>query len=179
LFSIENRAIPQTGENIPFLLNNLSTESYTFAFNVQNFEATDELFLKDNYTGELIPIQHGESQIEFTADASIQESIDILRFELVFGNISLSNDEFTSENQIQIFPNPVNDVMNISLANSVTEKNISIEIYDVLGKEALQVNANFNENNNYKVDTKSLNSGVYFVKIGLGTKNHVIKFIKL
>ena len=69
LFSIENRAIPQTGENIPFLLNNLSTESYTFAFNVQNFEATDELFLKDNYTGELIPIQLGESQIEFTADA--------------------------------------------------------------------------------------------------------------
>ncbi|GGE38659.1 hypothetical protein GCM10010832_18670 [Psychroflexus planctonicus] len=179
LFSIENRAVPQTGENIPFLLNNLSTDSYTFTFNVQNFNSDDELFLKDNYTEELIPIQHAHSEIEFTADASIQESVNILRFELVFGNVTLSDNEFTFAEQVQVYPNPVEDIINISIANTLAKENVQIEIYNVVGKQISQTKVNFEENSNYKLNASDLNSGMYFIKINLGSKNHVRKFIKL
>ncbi|GGE02672.1 T9SS type A sorting domain-containing protein [Psychroflexus salis] len=179
LFSIENRALPQIGENIPFLLNNLSTASYTFTFNVQNFNTDDELFLKDNYTGELIPIQLGNTEIEFTADANIQESLDILRFELVFGNVTLSNEDFNLVEDMRIHPNPVKDQINISVSNSLSETDLKIEVYDVLGRQVMQTTATFTEDKSYPIDATDLKSGIYFLKLDIRSKNQIAKFIKL
>ncbi|MCB9360554.1 MAG: T9SS type A sorting domain-containing protein [Flavobacteriales bacterium] len=64
-----------------------------------------------------------------------------------------------NNNNIQLYPNPVQNTLNISGVS----KNTTINVYDVAGKLVLQDNV-INQNL-HVVPTTSLNTGIYFVKI--------------
>jgi len=72
-----------------------------------------------------------------------------------------------------VYPNPVNDVLNIS----ISENNTSISIYDVIGKTVSEMEL-INGNNILNIEI--LNAGVYFYSIkrngvSIETKQLVIK----
>ncbi len=83
---------------------------------------------------------------------------------------SLNNIDFEKSSEIIIFPNPVQDILNIQTQESIKE----IAVYDVLGKKVAisQITSN-------SIDVSNLAKGLYFVKvIGLENKNFTSKFIK-
>jgi len=67
-----------------------------------------------------------------------------------------------------IFPNPANDKITILYK---ADKNFEAVIFDVLGRNVLQVKTNFNTNNEFDVDVSNLRSGLYFLNLRNGKKN--------
>ena len=66
-----------------------------------------------------------------------------------------TNDVEFANNTISLYPNPAQEVLNVSSANSITK----IEVYDLLGKKVAS-------NNNAKnVNVAALGKGVYVVKV--------------
>lgn len=76
-------------------------------------------------------------------------------------------------NTIQLFPNPVNDVLTIKIDNNYTDFNI--KIYDILGR--IQLSKTINTNDNTLI-VNHLEKGTYFVEIKNNTFNTIKKLIK-
>jgi len=78
---------------------------------------------------------------------------------IVFDNIvpsALGTADFGyANNTISLYPNPAQEVLNISSSNSITK----IEVYDLLGKK---VASNINASN---VNVADLGKGAYIVKV--------------
>ncbi len=91
-----------------------------------------------------------------------------------FTNQSLSNDDFDSLNNISLYPNPTNGILNIS-ANPVLGSPKNVTIYNNLGQIVKTVNANSNE---FSVDTANFSSGVYFIKLDFNNNSKTLRFIK-
>ena len=91
---------------------------------------------------------------------------------IVFDNTAptLGTTDFgTANNTISLYPNPAQEVLNVSSANNITK----IEVYDMLGKKVAS-------NNNAKnVNVAALGKGVYVVKVAQENGSVVAKrFIK-
>jgi CubicO group peptidase (beta-lactamase class C family) len=71
--------------------------------------------------------------------------------------------------EINVFPNPVNNQLNIFGFN---KSNYAIEIYNTIGQVQLSVN-NINT-----VDVSDLAKGIYFVKIQVENQSKIMKFVK-
>ncbi|WP_445722620.1 T9SS type A sorting domain-containing protein [Flavobacterium sp.] len=85
----------------------------------------------------------------------------------------LSNDDFNSSSaNISIYPNPVNDVLNISSPDFELQ---SITVTDINGRIVKDNKAN---NTNVEMNVSDLNSGVYFINVKTIDGSVVKKFIK-
>lgn len=80
-----------------------------------------------------------------------------------------------NETQLEIFPNPVADVLNFSLKNDDTASPIEVKIFDVNGREFLQ-KTKFNQANS--VNVSGLTAGVYFLVVTKGEQTGVGRFLK-
>jgi hypothetical protein len=78
----------------------------------------------------------------------------------VFSNRVLSTGDFKTKSAFSLYPNPLNNVLNISTVNG---KSYKFTIYDATGKIMLtkEINTAFKA----KVDVKHLPSGMYFAKL--------------
>lgn len=75
-----------------------------------------------------------------------------------------------------LFPNPSSDVINLAFDNIVSEQ-ITIEIYDVLGKLNKIDNISV-ANTKVSIDISSLSRGIYIIKAYFGNSISVQRFIK-
>lgn len=90
---------------------------------------------------------------------------------LYFIDTTLSNAEF-EQNTLVIFPNPVENMLQIGNTNTV--QIIKIQVYDSLGRNITSLNSNF-EN----IDTSNLSSGSYLLEITfINNTKKTLKFIK-
>lgn len=82
----------------------------------------------------------------------------------------LSTNEVEKSN-VLVHPNPVKDVLNLSYDKKIT----TVSIYNLAGQEVITkvVNAN-----SCKIDTSSLLSGNYILKMTFGTEEKTLKIIK-
>ncbi|WP_170152896.1 T9SS type A sorting domain-containing protein [Ulvibacter antarcticus] len=87
----------------------------------------------------------------------------------VEGAIGATND-FAADN-FKVYPNPVQDILNISSKVSVD----TVTVYDVLGKVVLQAQPGVISP---KVDMSALSSGAYLVQVTIGDASKTIKVIK-
>ena len=74
---------------------------------------------------------------------------------IVFDNTLGSADFGNTKNTISLYPNPANDVLNISSSNSITK----IEVFDMQGRNVAS------NNNASNVNVAALGKGVYIVKV--------------
>ena len=74
---------------------------------------------------------------------------------------------------VLVYPNPVNDVLNISTSNFTTES--TIVIYSALGQKVLETKAS---SPSISIPISELTSGVYFCRINSGIQNTTKTFIK-
>ncbi|RMA66391.1 T9SS type A sorting domain-containing protein [Ulvibacter antarcticus] len=79
-------------------------------------------------------------------------------------------DDFSPTN-FSVYPNPVQDVLNIRTVTSID----AIAIYDILGKLVLTTTP---DTISSTMDVSSFNAGVYLVKVTIGGASKVVKVIK-
>jgi hypothetical protein len=86
----------------------------------------------------------------------------------------------TGENEIgprfSVYPNPFTSELQIKLSKNMSD--ISLRIYDVLGKEVLSKYVKNETSSVYISDLKNFDSGVYFINISSGTYNSTQKIIR-
>lgn len=96
-----------------------------------------------------------------------QKGFGILNFGNTLAKLS-STDEISLSKHFKIYPNPVKDILNFQ----TSEKIISVELYDSLGRKAQDLKPTLNNN------LSKLLPGVYYLKVKTEKENYVEKFIK-
>ncbi|WP_171973130.1 VPS10 domain-containing protein [Saccharicrinis aurantiacus] len=92
--------------------------------------------------------------------------------------ISNSVSESSFEKSIVIFPNPVNDICNLSFGISKSS-NVSISVYDVMGSKTLSFEyRNVINANELAFSTKDLATGFYFISIVIDDTMYTKQFLK-
>ena len=92
-----------------------------------------------------------------------------------FSNTALSTNNFNALEQITLYPNPTNGILNINIPNGLELPN-SIEIHNSLG-QTLSKKAVSREND-LALDVSNLNTGVYFITIQKDSEKSTLRFIK-
>lgn len=72
----------------------------------------------------------------------------------------------------KLYPNPADEIFAIELPNNV--ENISVKIFDVLGKEVMEKEISKLEN---KINTSNLSPGNYLVKVMFDDKSYTTSLI--
>ncbi len=115
-------------------------------------------------TASLLP----DTTVQLVIEARMNAGAEAFYFDnIVFEAVLGVNDE--DNNRFAMFPNPANDIVNISSTESGTK---TVAVFDVLGK--LVVNAELGGDT---LDISNLNSGVYIVKITQGTATTTKKLV--
>ncbi|MDP2363633.1 MAG: T9SS type A sorting domain-containing protein, partial [Ignavibacteria bacterium] len=83
-----------------------------------------------------------------------------------------------TKSELLIFPNPVEDFLEISEPSEGSAN--AIKIFNVFGEEILKISDSNNSqfpipNSQFRINVSGLPSGMYFVRIG----NKVSKFVKI
>ncbi|TDP03042.1 T9SS type A sorting domain-containing protein [Flavobacterium sp. 245] len=86
---------------------------------------------------------------------------------------ALGRQDFEFSEYFNIYPNPVQDILNIDSKNTIQKK--SMQIFDVLGQTIISV---LNAENVSKIDVSKLQSGNYILKISSDRGSSSFKFIK-
>ncbi|WP_091429964.1 DUF7619 domain-containing protein [Flavobacterium degerlachei] len=86
---------------------------------------------------------------------------------------TLGTQDFQFLDYFSVYPNPVNDILNIGTKNTIELKSISI--YDMLGQLVIAVP---NAQNISKADVSKLSKGNYFLKMNTDKGTSSFKFIK-
>ena len=87
-------------------------------------------------------------------------------------NSTLSNNNFDNNTKIDIYPNPVNEILNLDLSNNELIERLSI--YDVTGKTVLEIK----DISNHQINVSSLEKGVYIIDIKTQIGSFKEKFVK-
>jgi ligand-binding sensor domain-containing protein len=77
----------------------------------------------------------------------------------------------TNENLVNLYPNPVQDVLHINLSGKAGE----LQVFDIFGECLLQKQITENENS---VDVSCLGSGIYFVRVMYGKQIFTERIVK-
>lgn len=83
---------------------------------------------------------------------------------------TLSTPDITTS-EFKVFPNPTNNVWNISSANLIND----VAVFDILGKQVISLSPNSNE---AVIDASSLKTGVYMARIEGENGAKTIKLVK-
>ena len=89
---------------------------------------------------------------------------------------ALSTNDLNSSLNLKLFPNPVNDILNITFFTNYNE-NVELYIFDFMGKVVFRnsLKVNNHEFNLYRLNTESFNPGIYSIKIGDLTSKFLVK----
>lgn len=121
-----------------------------------NFQQTGIWY--DYFTGNSMEVSNTSSQIELQAGEYhiyTTKQLDTPQVLAINDNVDGSN------NNIDVFPNPANEEVNINLYNSKNNK-ITIELYNLEGKLIKQLS---NYENTTSINISDLSKGVYIIKI--------------
>ncbi|NBC56972.1 MAG: T9SS type A sorting domain-containing protein, partial [Bacteroidetes bacterium] len=105
--------------------------------------------------------------VEFTSDFTINTT----GWDITVSCVSLSTNEF-SKNEVSVYPNPVDNLLNISSKTALSQ----LIIYDIKGK--IVSKKSLNQELDTKMDLGSLGSGVYFIKLISENSSIVKRVIK-
>jgi len=108
------------------------------------------------------------ANIFFDYNSAITTNVPTTKIEQALGN-----KDFLFEKYLVVYPNPVNDVLNVTVKEDIELS--SIQIYNVLGQLILVVP---NPKNIENINVSNLNTGNYFIKIVSNKGNSSTKFIK-
>jgi Secretion system C-terminal sorting domain len=109
--------------------------------------------------------------IAVTDPNSIQNTA-VRPYKMVNGVCSaLANEDFEFKNNIQLFPNPVKDILNIQSKTNIE----NIAVFDTNGRLLFQSNQ---KNDNVSLNLDFLATGFYSIKISSKDNSYTQKFIK-
>ncbi len=142
---------------------------------IENFDAGVFIYLKDNYKNTLTDLRKTNQYI-FTIDGNAASTANG-RLEVIFTNKNMGINDIKNTNQlvVNLFPNPVNESLNILVQNG-TFTQAEIAIYTVTGVE---IEKQLMIGNSKTFSVQNLSSGTYFLKINdVNGFTKTIKFVK-
>ena len=156
--SIEKRQLPQEQDEIQLYTDNYQVTDYLWQINISNINR--EAFLYDAYLDTETPLlEDGTTDVVFTIDENIPESIDPWRFSLRFGQETLSNPDLEFTN-LRIYPNPVTDY-SFSISGLAYKDNTELKVFDMLGRLVYKSTQDITEKT-LKINLdKTFQAGVY------------------
>ncbi|MFY8107731.1 MAG: T9SS type A sorting domain-containing protein, partial [Bacteroidia bacterium] len=163
---------------VPLGLNGVfNGGSYELKFSNQNTFSNSEVYLKDKFINKTYDLK-SINNLTFTVTTD-SNSFGENRFELIFSKSAtgLNNELSSNNNNFIVFPNPANNLLNLSLTTT-KEDNYSYSIFNQLGAEVSNGNLDFNSKRTHALNIENLNSGVYFIQVKNGKSTQTIKFIK-
>lgn len=177
MYCAKSSSILQHGETSALYINiEVGIESeMSFYYKVSSEANFDKLFFKvdgvekDNWSGEvswtqtsytLAPGSH-ELRWEYTKDASVSHNLDCAWIDNVVlpASTIITGIKTVVEKNITIYPNPVNDVLNVQLGDVQSD----VELFNSLGQSVRHYG---NISGDVQINVADLDAGIYFVKIG-------------
>lgn len=148
----------------------LTNVEYVFARSVLNLQDSDN----DGILNYIDNDDDGDGILTINEDANnnnnpMDDDADGDGIPNFLENSSLSNQDFTTQNNISIYPNPASNILNIE--NKTQETITNISIYSIKGDLVMQSKSN-------TIAVSDLQNGVYFVKIELNKTVLNYKFVK-
>ena len=93
-------------------------------------------------------------------------------------NRLLATSEIKARQDIVLYPNPTNNILNIKIQIQIQNIKLQIRIYDLSGKEMFS--KIFNRNKKIeKLDLSHFKKGVYLLHINMVDKNQVYQIVKI
>ncbi|PRX15349.1 fibronectin type III domain-containing protein [Nonlabens ulvanivorans] len=179
LLTVERRTLPSVNECLELNITNYLTTAYTINATVDVLPGLTA-YLKDNFTGAMTELVQGTSTaVDFTVDMNNAQSLDALRFELVFQVVTLSNEDVAFGSNLSIYPNPVKgDTVTINIGNASVEK-AQVQVFNTLGQQVMSNDYNNLSNGVIELSNLSdLSNGVYIINISSGDATTTLRFIK-
>ncbi|PKG42213.1 S8 family serine peptidase [Psychroflexus sp. MES1-P1E] len=156
------------------------TEYFPWKLDLENL--TSPAIKGDNTvdTVEIINIDNSSNDtytVEVSHKGTLDDETQVVSI-IVTGITSstLSSENFTTEST-SFWPNPVKDNLNISSKDFGFSNEVSVSIYDIMGREILSV-SDFNNPNALSVDLSSLSNGVYIANLIDGQHSIQSRIIK-
>lgn len=123
----------------------------------------------------IVPTQNGYYSVWVSNDGCMASS-DAYLYEAVVNTTGLSQNAVLSS--LQILPNPVKDELTLIIGAKMTAE-IQVNIVDGLGRVVYSSQVNVAEQENrFKISTKNLSAGVYYVELKNEKGSTQYKFIK-
>lgn len=146
---------------------NWTTTSNTVAGTVRTIVATRALSTGDT-SGSDFTFTNSTASINliWALGSSLTLSQHQSRGSGVSGTFALSTDSFAMAG-FKLYPNPADDIFAIELPNNL--ENLSVRVFDVLGKEVIQKEISKLEN---KINISNLSPGNYLVKVTFEDKSY-------
>ncbi len=163
---------------VPLGLNGVfNGGSYELKFTNQNTFTNANVYLKDKFINKTYDLK-SINNLTFTVTTD-SNSFGENRFELIFSKSAtgLNNELSANNNNFIVFPNPANNVLNLSLTTT-KEDNYSFTIFNQLGEMVKNGSLDFNSKRTHALNIENLNNGVYFIQVKNGKSTQTIKFIK-
>ncbi|SDW08298.1 BspA family leucine-rich repeat surface protein [Aequorivita viscosa] len=158
--SLERRALPEGGENLPLFINGYQHTNYTLKMELNNLENV-AIYLDDYFNGTSTLLEQGIVAYSFSIDPRNPESIASDRFALNVGE-RLSVDDNGLLSGITLYPNPMADQVTLGNPKNVTLENASI--YDITGRLIKTVDLT-GVTPKTIIDVSTLSSATYIVVI--------------
>ena len=125
--------------------------------------SNNEVFVMFSASYNQIPMTLGEEQIS-TRGSVIAKA----RFE----NVSPVDEVFTTQSRIEVFPNPVSDLLNISYTGNSSIEHV--KLIDIQGKVLFSADISSNP---YQLDVSNMKPGIYFLNLYADNQMHVNKIV--
>ena len=123
----------------------------------------------------IIQTQNGAMVSEnLTFNTNIPGSLGSFTIPINGSPFVVSLNENDLENQLEVFPNPLQDQLFVKIAGDF---NLDLNLMDATGR-LIDIDFELNQGNNFIISTESLSKGVYFLEITNGNKKLIKKLIK-
>ena len=143
----------------------ISPQVYCEEFNVEDIymrNINNDFYITDNNTFNYVVNDiAGVNQLIIT---------NSLNNQAIYYNVNLSTEGVIANKSLEIYPNPVEDVININIKIDID----NINLYGIDGKWI----QSFENNSENKIDVSGLKAGIYFIEIRTADKLQRQKFIK-
>ncbi|MCK4360621.1 MAG: T9SS type A sorting domain-containing protein, partial [Bacteroidales bacterium] len=96
------------------------------------------------------------------------------KFENDYNFFSSMNNNFITDNNIQLFPNPVSNFFTVKLSHKIT--NGTYAVFNVLGENV--ISGKITGKSSFRINTIKLQKGLFIIRINDGKYNYIAKFIK-
>lgn len=91
---------------------------------------------------------------------------------------TLSNENFNKDLELNYWPNPAADYINISFDEATLGKDAIIKVYDLTGKQVITEKISGKQGNAYQLDVSKLRQGTYIMNITSSNGSYNSKLIK-
>lgn len=116
-------------------------------------------------------------KVVFTGETEKNYVYDDLGNRIALNITTLSIDTETLKNSITVYPNPTDSFLNIKLPQTILDKDISIKLYDINGKQIKNQKITL-KNNSVNINVEQIPKGVYLIHLINNDKNWSQLFIK-